>query len=115
MGDITRPALARRPRQRIQAQQYAARQGDIDPLREVSPKCAATSRDFLKREESSIAVMKLNAAIGPTPGICMKRRHNSFFATSLTTRSCNRQYPFHSAARIQHGVDQLADKPCNEL
>jgi hypothetical protein len=48
---------------------------------------------------SSIAVMKLSAAIGPTPGICIKRRHSSWPATNLTTRSCSRQYSFHSAAR----------------
>jgi hypothetical protein len=44
---------------------------------DVSPKYAATSRERLKRDGSSTAVRNASAVTGPTPGIAMKRRHNS--------------------------------------
>src|SRR6202011_3786947 len=40
--------------------------------RDVSPKYAATPRDRRNLVGSSIAVIKLSAVTGPTPGICMK-------------------------------------------
>ena len=42
--------------------------------RGVRPKCAATVRDRLNRDGSS-AALHVSAAMGPTPGMPMKRRH----------------------------------------
>ena len=66
-----------------------------------------TSRERRNR----VAVIKLSAVTGPTPGICMKRRHSSWPATNLTTRSCSRQYSFHSALRAAIASRKAYAKP----
>lgn len=47
---------------------------------------------------------------GPTPGICMKRRHNSWPATNLTTRSCRRRLLSQRQTRIGHDVHQFCSQ-----
>lgn len=46
-------------------------------LRGVNPKGAATVRELVNRVGLSTAARKVSAAMGPTPGIAMKRRQIS--------------------------------------
>jgi len=60
-------------------------------LRGVSPKCAPTVRERVKRAGTSTVARNVSATRGPTPGTVMNRRATSSWRANRTSMSSNRR------------------------